>query len=448
MSRLGLRGHVTLATALVLAVGLAVLTLGVNLLLSHELDSDLSSVLHERADVQLASTTVQGDRLVVHDAPDDEALDEQAWIYQGTRNVHRSPGRTEVQRAADELAASRSPTEVSIDDVVRLRSEPIFADNGRQRVGTVVVGVSVVPYAHTEHLALAATILFDCFLLTAGVLLVRRAVGKALQPVSEMTVRAAEWSERDLDRRFDLGPPRDELTALSETLDGLLARIAASLRHEQRFSAEMAHELRTPLSGVRGEAELALRGELPDEVRDSLHRILRGTERMQMVIDTLLRVARGEATNALGSVPAQEAVALALDALRPTGERAGVEMKLASETDELRVGAERDIVAQALQPLLENALRHARAKVSVDVSREHSKIVFDVRDDGTGPAGEDADELFEPGASTVGGAGLGLALARRLARSCGGEVTVNLSANEGHFILCVPAVASQSAPAS
>jgi signal transduction histidine kinase len=425
---------------LVLAVGLALLTLGVNLMLSHELDKDLSAVLRERADVQLAATTVRRGRLVVHDAPEDESLDEQAWIYQDARSVHRSPAGADVQQAADKLAASSSTTEVSVSDAVRLRAEPIFGDNHRQRVGTVVVGASVVPYEHTEHLALAATILLDCFLLAAGVLLVRRAVGKALQPVAEMTRRAADWSEHDLDRRFDLGPPRDELTALSATLDGLLARIAASLRHEQRFSAEMAHELRTPLSGVRGEAELALRGNLPDDVRSALQQILRGTERMATVIETLLIAARGDALGSPGSAPAQEAAALAIDALRPAGERSGVQMRLASVSRELRVGAEREIVAQALQPLLENALRHAQATVSVDVSREHSKIVFDVRDDGAGPGLVDADMLFEPGASTVGGAGLGLALARRLARSCGGEVTVDLSAKGGRFILFLPAV--------
>jgi two-component system, OmpR family, sensor kinase len=440
-TRLGLRGRVTLATALVLAVGLALLTLGLNLLLSHELDRDLSSVLRERADVQLAATSVQRGHLLLRDAPDDEALDEQAWIYEGTRNIHRSAARTAVQRAADSLIVARSPTEVSVDDVVRLRAEPIFTDNHLRRVGTVVVGASMVPYEHTEHLALVATILLDCFLLTAGVLLVRRAVGKALEPVAEMTRRASDWSEHDLDRRFDLGPPRDELTALSATLDGLLARIAASLRHEQRFSAEMAHELRTPLSGVRGEAELALRRELPEEVRGALEQILRGTERMQTVIDTLLIAAREDARSDLGSARAGEAAALAIDALRPVGERSGVELRLASANGELRVGAERDIVAQALQPLLENALRHAHARVRVNVSREHSKILFDVQDDGAGPGAVDADSLFAPGASTVGGAGLGLALARRLARSCGGEVTVDLSANGGRFILHLPAVA-------
>jgi len=101
-----------------------------------------------------------------------------------------------------------------------------------------------------------------------------------IQPVAGMTAAAADWSERDLDRRFNLGPPRDELTALSATLDGLLARIAASVRHEQRFSAEMAHELRTPLAGLRGETELALRRrDLAPHVRESFEAILRSAER-------------------------------------------------------------------------------------------------------------------------------------------------------------------------
>jgi two-component system, OmpR family, sensor kinase len=441
MSRFGLRGRVTLATALVLTVGLALLTLGVNLVLSHQLDNDLSSALRERADVQLAAITFQRGRLVAREAPNDETLDAQTWIYQGTRNIRRPAARAPVQRAADALAASRSDTEANAAGEVRLRAEPIFTDDRLRRIGTVVVGASLVPYEHTERLVLLATILLDSFLLAAGVLLALRAVGKALQPVAEMTQRAAEWSEHDLDRRFDLGPPRDELTALSATLDRLLARIASSLRHEQRFSAEMAHELRTPLSGLRGEAELALRGELPGDVRHALEQILRGAERMQTVIDTLLKAAPSNAPTAPGSASAQEAAALVINTLRPVGERAGVQLKLAPVTGELRVGAKQDIVAQALQPLLDNALRHAHATVNVSVSRERGEILFDVQDDGAGPGDVDVDALFEPGESTVGSAGLGLALARRLARSCGGEVTVDLSAAGGRFILCLPAVA-------
>src|SRR6185312_2617077 len=94
--------------------------------------------------------------------------------------------------------------------------------------------------------------------LLAGGLATRSALDGALRPVAEMTSRAEDWGAHDLDRRFDLGPPRDELTGLAATLDGLLARIAASRRHEQRFASEVAHELRTPLAVLRGRAELAL----------------------------------------------------------------------------------------------------------------------------------------------------------------------------------------------
>src|SRR4029079_6118700 len=110
-----------------------------------------------------------------------------------------------------------------------------------------------------EPPAIPCTVILARFVLRAGALAARRAVGAALRPVAEMTERAAHWSENDLHRRFGLGPPRDELTALAAQLDRLLRRIHPDLRHEQRFSAEMAHELRTPLAGVRAEAELALR---------------------------------------------------------------------------------------------------------------------------------------------------------------------------------------------
>jgi signal transduction histidine kinase len=154
-----------------------------------------------------------------------------------------------------------------------------------------------------------------------------------------------------------------------------------------------------------------------------------------------LKAAHGTARNAPGSASAQQAVARAIDAVQSGGTRAGVQLGLTSVTGDFRVGVEQDIVAQALQPLLDNAMRHARESVSVSVSRERGEIRFAVEDDGAGPGKVDANILFEPGESTVGSAGLGLALARRLARSCGGEVTVDLSATGGRFILLLPAVA-------
>jgi len=440
MSRLDLRDRVTFATALVLVLGLALLTLGVYLLLSHQLDQDVSARLHERADAQRALVSVEHAHVVVRDAAGDGALDEQAWVYVGGRAVRRPPASPTVERAADALADVGRATERSIGEQVRLRAEPAYAP-GRRRIGTVVVGASLVPYEHTERIALLGALALDAFVLAAGVLLARRAVGKALEPVAEMTRRAADWSEHDLDRRFELGPPRDELTALSATLDGLLARIAASLRHEQRFSAEMAHELRTPLTGVRGEAELALRDpRLPPDARGVLERILHGTERMERAVATLLTVARSDARTSLGSCDARAGVARALDAFTPAAQRAGVTLAYDPPAPALRVGADEDAVAQALQPLIENAICHAHRTIAVTLARRASVVEIVVHDDGPGIDAGDAEALFEPGRSSVGGAGLGLPLARRLARACGGDVTADGTSAGGRFALRLPAL--------
>ncbi|HYV16113.1 MAG TPA: ATP-binding protein [Conexibacter sp.] len=440
MSRLDLRDRVTLATALVLALGLAVLTLGVNALLSRQLDRDLAARLRERADAQLALVSVEHRRIVVRDAAGDAALDDQAWVFARGRLVRRPEAPPAVQRAAAALASVHDVTQVSVGDV-RLRAEPADLPGAGRRGATIVVGASLLPYEHTRRIALLGTILLDAFVLGAGVLLARRAVGKALEPVAEMTRRAADWSEHDLDRRFDLGPPRDELTALSATLDQLLARIATSLRHEQRFSAEMAHELRTPLSGVRGEAELALRdAATPPQARVALTQILRGTERMERVIETLLTVARSDAQPMRGSSDAHAGAAQAIEALRLSAAGAQITLTRAPSAGQLRVGAEQDAVAQALRPLLENAIRHARDSVAVTIAREHAEVCLGVQDDGPGLDGRDPEMLFEPGASSVGGAGLGLPLARRVARAYGGEVTAEHSTTGARFVLRLPAL--------
>lgn len=437
MRRLTLRDRVTLASALALALGLAALTYGVFALVSHRLDADESAVVGERIDAQLATLAFRRDgTIAVRDSANDEALDRQIWIYDASgRAVQRAAASPGVQRVVDSLRRTPGKKEIDLDERVRLRAEPIRDPSGRRR-GTVVAGLSLGPYEDTEKVVVLSTLVIDLFVLLAGTLLVRAAVTRALRPVAEMTERAADWSEHDLDRRFDLGPPRDELTALSATLDGLLARIASSMRHEQRFSAEIAHELRTPLTGVRGEAELALRKPgLDPQTRAAMEGILRGTERMETVIDTLLAAARSEAGGGADSCDARAAADDAADALRPSAEQSGVSLSLHDERSHLRVGADRDLVAQALRPLLDNGIRHARASVTVTLSRSDGEVVFAVEDDGPGLDVGVADP-FAPGASTAGGAGLGLPLARRLARSCGGDV----DAVNGHFELRLPAV--------
>ena len=107
---------------------------------------------------------------------------------------------------------------------------------------------------------------------------------------------------------------------------------------------------------------------------------------------------------------------------------------------DLRVGAEAAFVAQALNPLLENAIRHAASTVSVAVAKRGPTIRLTISDDGPGIPAAAVGDVFEPGVSSTAGAGLGLALARRLTRSIGGDVRIEDAAPGASLVVELPAL--------
>src|SRR4051794_38079089 len=341
---MSLKGRVTLATVLTLGLGLAIVGVTLNLVLEHRQDLDAETVVKSRAAALLSTLDTSGPTLRVHEGGGDAVLDEQAWVFDRTgKLVEGPPTGDQADAAARRLARVRKPTSADVGERVKLYAAPAEAG-----AGVVVAGVSLAPYQRTERLAITGTIVLCLVVVALCALLTRRAVGMALTPVSDMTRQAADWSEHDLSGRFSLGPARDELTALAATLDGLLGRIEAALRHEQRFSAEMAHELRTPLAGVRAEVELALGHARSDvELREALEIVLAGTERMAVVIDTLLTAARGEGAGAPGSS----------DAAALVRSLASSRVRVLVPDGTIGVGADEDLVAAALHPLLENAER-------------------------------------------------------------------------------------------
>jgi signal transduction histidine kinase len=260
-----------------------------------------------------------------------------------------------------------------------------------------------------------------------------------------MTRQAATWSERDLDQRFDLGEPHDELTELAATLDGLLDRVAASLRHERRFSAELSHELRTPLARVLAESELALRRDRePDEYRQALEVVRRSADQLSRTVDALVAAARVEAGGDVGLANAAEVAASAAAACAGLAASREVTVEVLPHGEALRIGVDPDLAERILQPVVENACRYGSSRVRVNVARENSSVVFAIDDDGPGVADGERERIFEPGVRGQGangnaGAGLGLALSRRLARSVHGDVCAEKSETGGRFLIRLPA---------
>jgi signal transduction histidine kinase len=442
-ARGGLRRRLQVSVIGAVALVLVALLVAFNVVLRQRLSDEANNALFARASAELASLRVVGGQLAAPEVVDAGAVDAQTWMFAGRRTLERPRSDAVTQASAEALAAGPRRTVNVPSTHTRLYAVPVRV--GGRQLGTVVAEVSLTPYEKTAQTALIASTVLGAAVLALVAIAARVLITGALRPVARMTEQAAAWSELDSGERFLLGPPNDELTRLAATLDGLLDRVASSLRHEQRFSAELSHELRTPLTSVIAEAQLALRHErTPEQYRTGYERVLASAQRMTRTLDTLMSAARVELQKPHGTGDAMAAARAAADGCAALAAREGIELTVSGGGAPLRVGADTDVVERVLAPLIENACRYGTRSVEVAVQRRNGAVEIVVRDDGPGVAGDDRERIFEPGwrggdANPRGGAGLGLALARRLARAAGGDVAVQADADGAAFTARLPA---------
>ena len=439
--RLGVRTRLLLAIVVAVAVALAVGVTAFNVLLGQRLSAGASDLAKAEAVAEIASVRLQGGKLVAPEGPNEGNVASQVWVFAGSEVLEspRVPNRIDV--AARSLAGGPERS-IGVGEDVRMYALPIT--QGGTRYGTIVSAVSLDAYRQTERAALVGSLILATVLLAAIAAIAWWMLGRALRPVAHMTESAATWSEQDLDQRFEMGEPYDELTRLAATLDGLLERIASSLRHEQRLTAELSHELRTPLARLKGETELMLRRErTADEYVEALRAIDRNIDEMTQTVEMLMSAARHEAGLTTTTSDLRDAVRTAVETARAAGSGIAVELQLPGEP--VRVSAEQELLTRIVQPVLDNACRYGRTTVRVSVARNGSAAAVEIADDGPGVREDELEEIFDPGArgsaagTSSSGAGLGLALARRLARSAGGDITAAPSTAGGRFAVRLPA---------
>jgi two-component system OmpR family sensor kinase len=421
----GIRSRLLTTNAIVMLLALVALTVASNALLRRSLDRNATNLVRARAAAGLATLRPAGDGLRIVESPDDAAIDVQIWVFDKSGTVETpTPSSKALDGEAAELAGG---SEATVDvKGTRLHATPVV--RGGRRLGTLVAGVDLHAYRETAREALIGSIVLAIVLFGLVMLASRSILRRALEPVAQMTRAAADWSEHNPDRRFARGEPYDELSSLAATLDTLLTRLGNSLRNEQRFSSEMSHELRTPLARIHTEVELALRRERSsEEQREALAAIGRSAAQMARTIDALVAVARYEGAATRGSSDAREAIEHAIEAIRPARTQQGIQPRVNAPRVNVRLGADAEVVERILAPVIENGCRHALSSVVVAVAREGTSAVITVTDDGEGIAAIDLERIFEPGVrvSPRDGdrtAGLGLALARRLAAAAGGSI--------------------------
>jgi signal transduction histidine kinase len=287
-------------------------------------------------------------------------------------------------------------------------------------------------------------------------------VRSSLAPVTTITTAAREITASDLSRRLPVDNARDELGQLSTTINDLLARLEVAfnereraMEDQRRFVADASHELRTPLTSILGYARMLRSWGLdnPEAAREGISAIEDEAERMHVLVEALLRLARGEDLPAIHPEPL-DLVALARDAVHSL-HAAAPDAAITVHTPEapVVVPADRMTIRQVMGILLDNAIRYGASPepVELTIRKQGSDAVIEITDHGQGIDARHLPHLFDrfyraDAARTEPGSGLGLAIAKQVVEQHGGTIAVQSEVGSGTtFTVTLPVqVASPS----
>lgn len=428
-----LQSRIVWTTAVVTALAMAAMIGTVMLVLEALNTKNVNRRLTDQVSAVSTTLVMADDGTVTASETPNDSIDDTTWIYDASGRLVEGPrAGARVSRFVESLAEVTTTTRVEKLEHVFLAT-PVRFEGEIQAV--VVVEASLEPYESTRNAVLIGLLGLGAVVTAGSAAVAAWTVRRTLAPVESMASRAEDWSEHDLDARFDATGTDDEFARLGQTLNVLLDRVAGALRNEQQLTAELAHELRTPLTAIRGEAELARMAELPPDADARLERVIDTVDRMSATIASLLAIARGEHRSG-ASTTTVDLVAAVAEHAPP---RQGIKIVRADGGDH-DVPAPLDLAVRALGPVVENAVRHARTTVTIAATLSERTIDVSVSDDGEGIVAEDPDVLFQSGTRGAGstGAGLGLALARRVARTLGGDVRVTSRNDPTTFTVSLP----------
>jgi two-component system sensor histidine kinase TctE len=323
----------------------------------------------------------------------------------------------------------------TVYDGNKVRVVSVLAPCGRSTC-TVLVAETMVKRERLARDLLLQSILPELLIAAATLLIVWFGVKRGLRPLARLSEEIKSRSAGDL-RPIDAAGAPEETRPLVGALNGLLEEVSAASRKQQRFLADAAHQLRTPLAGLQAHAELALAQPLPEPSRAQVERVHQATIRTGRLANQLLALARAEPGVRISLAP------LDLKSLIEGEADAWVHQALARDIDfgfELeaaQVQGDAFLLREALANLVHNALEYSQrgARVTVRTGRRERAAFVEVEDDGPGIAPAERGRVLErfyrvPGTSGTG-SGLGLAIVREIASSHGASISITDSASGG-----------------
>jgi two-component system OmpR family sensor kinase len=329
-----------------------------------------------------------------------------------------------------ELAGGEEIIAGPFAELRRWLAVPVVTPDGSTRL--VVVTADIVGGAKLLAHAAVGFVVGALIVATVVVAAAWMATRAALRPVDRMRVAAAALPPGE---RLPVPQPQDELRALAEEINLLLARRDEAVARLERFTGDAAHELRSPVAAIRAQVEVAVAHPDPELAEETLRAVAAETERLSAMLSDLLALARADAGQRPAAEPVDLVAAAAAAIARADG--AGVDepvLELVAPAP-ARVEASPSEVALVLDNLVANARRHARSFVRISVLPAGRAVRLLVEDDGPGIPEADRQRVFDRfvrlSPEAGGGAGLGLALAAALVRGRAGTVTAGVTPTGG-----------------
>jgi two-component system, OmpR family, heavy metal sensor histidine kinase CusS len=354
-----------------------------------------------------------------------------AWIYRSKRMIQQNPELPQPQ----DIPQKGVQTEFHQGTrFVRILAYPITAQGKRYSVQTGI--------ALNKSKALLVAFRSGLLLLTPAVILLAALGGhwmsrKALKPVAALAAQARLINDRNLDMRLPVPDTADEISDLSKTLNQMLERIDKAFASIRAFTGNASHELRTPISLLRAEIDVALfRPREAEEYHVTLMRLNEEAVRMTNLVENLLSLARADGGAEAMSLAPIEVRTLFHNLHRtwaPAMQRALLDFRIETLCDGLVLLGDANGLQRLLSILLENAAKFTPpgGSVTLAATRSGSRIVLSVRDTGVGISAEDMPCIFDrfyraaqTSNTVLRGSGLGLALAKWIAERHGTQLTV------------------------
>ena len=295
---------------------------------------------------------------------------------------------------------------------------------------TILVGETMVKREHLARDLLLQSLFPEFLIALATMVIVWYGVKWGLKPLARLSEEIKARSAGDL-RPIDAAAAPEETRPLVAALNGLLAEVSAASSHQQRFIADAAHQLRTPLAGLQAHTELALAQPMPQACRAQLEQVHKATIRTARLANQLLALARAEpgarslmATLDLKNIAGGEAEAWVRQSLAR-------DIDLGFELEPAPVDGDAFLLREALSNLVHNALEYSArgGRVTVRTGRRNGHAFLEVEDDGPGIAPAERSRVLErfyrvPGTPGTG-SGLGLAIVREIAAGHGANLAIS-----------------------